>query len=119
MRTRKFELDGFAVIIAPLNVVQVEHFIEMKPAQTDLKCGQVREWTLELICDSLNNAGRLTNGNAWTPDRVLLEMDTIYIQKLQEEIFSFTGLEWKVPRGEEQAPSQAQTEGAWAQKSAA
>lgn len=99
-RTKEFEQDGFKVRYASLNVVQIEHYIELKPAQTDLKHGQVTQWTLEVVCDSLNNASRATNGDCWTPERVVQEMDPEYINNLQAAILDFSNLKWKTPLGE-------------------
>lgn len=113
MRSKEFSVDGQTVRYSPLNVVQVEHYIDTKPSDTKLLHKAVTQWTLEMICDSLNNASGATNGDRWTPERVLSEMDAEYIRDLQTKIMEYSKLEFRA--GESQAPSEALNAGAKAQ----
>lgn len=110
-RTKEFEMDGCQIRYASLTVIQVEKFLEKKIADSEIVNKQVRQWTLDMICDSLNNATGASNGDRWTGDRIVAEMDAKFIFGLRDAIMEFSDLriltepqEKKVPTEPEQVP---------------
>ncbi|SRR6266404_8376127 len=103
-RTKTIEIDGATFIIGALSLGQVEEFLtKQREALGRDEKGQPREGVMpseqklkviwrEFICTGLNNGTNPQNGDAWTPEKLVAEIDLISFDRLRAELLDFSGL---------------------------